>query len=38
MVEIIVSGPNQSNELSMLDSDDESVSPDSPQDIWKIWV
>ena len=33
MVKIIVSGPNQSNELSMLDSDDGSVSPDSPQDI-----
>ena len=36
MVKIIVSGPNQSNELSMLDSDDGSVSPDSPQDIWKV--
>ena len=27
--------PNQSNELSVLDGDDGSVSPDSPQDIWK---
>ena len=31
---IMVSGRDQSNELSMLDGDDESISPDSPQDFW----
>ena len=31
----MVPGPDQSNELSMLDGDDRSVSPDSPHDIWK---
>ena len=31
------SGPDQSNELSMLNGDDDSVSPDS-QDIWKDWL
>ena len=30
----MMSSPDQSNEPSMLDGDDESVSPDS-QDIWK---
>ena len=28
-------GPNQSNKLSVLDDDDGSVSPDSPQDLLK---
>ena len=32
---IIVFCPNQSNELSVLGSDDGSISTDSPQDIWK---
>ena len=30
---IKVSGTDQSNELSMLDGNDRSISPDSPQDI-----
>ena len=29
----LASGPDQSNELSVLDGDDESISPDSLQDI-----
>ena len=29
----MASSPDQSIELSVLDSDDESVSPDDPQDI-----
>ena len=28
------SGPDQSNELSVPDGDDGSISPDSPQDTW----
>ena len=36
---IIASGPDQSNdELSMPDSDDGSVSPDSSQDSWMGWL
>ena len=31
----MMSGTDQNNELSVLDSDDESVSPESPQDIWR---
>ena len=31
---MMVSGPDQSNELSMLDGDDGSISLDSVQDIW----
>ena len=30
---IMVSGPDQSNELSLLDGDDAGSSSDSPQDI-----
>ena len=30
----MVSGRDQSNELSVLDGNDESISPDSPQDFW----
>ena len=33
---IIVSGPDQSNELSMFDGDDGIISPDSLQDIWRV--
>ena len=33
---ILVSDPNQTNELSALDADDDSVSPDSSQDIWRL--
>ena len=32
----MVSGSDQSNELSVLDGDDGSISPDCPQDIWRI--
>ena len=32
----MASGPDQNIELCMLDSDDESLSPDSPQDIWRM--
>ena len=35
---IMVSGPDQSNTLNVLDSDDGNVSPDSPQDIWRDWL
>ena len=31
----MVLGPDKSNELSMLDGDDQSISTDSPQDIWR---
>ena len=31
-------GSDQSNELSTLDADDESVSPDSSQYIWRDWL
>ena len=34
----MVFAPDQSNELSTLDGDDGSISPDSPQDIWKDWL
>ena len=32
---IVASGSDQSNELRILDGDDGSVSPDSPEHIWK---
>ena len=32
---VMESGPDQSNELSLLDSDDGSISPDPFEDIWK---
>ena len=32
----MASGPDQGNELSVLDGDDGSVSPDSPQDFGGI--
>ena len=31
-------GNNKNNELSVLDSDDGCISPDSPQHIWKHWL
>ena len=34
----MVHGPDQSDELSVLDGDDGSVSPDFPQNIWKDWL
>ena len=35
---MMVSGPDQSNKLSMLQGDDESVSPGSPQDTLRGWL
>ena len=32
---VMESAPDQSNELSLLDSDDGSTSPDSLEKIWK---
>ena len=34
----MASGPDQSNELSVLDSDDGNISLDSPQDIEELTV
>ena len=34
----MVFDPDQSNELIVFDSDDESTSPDSPQNILKGWL
>ena len=34
----MVPGPDQSNELSVLDGDGGSISPDFPQDILKDWL
>ena len=31
-------GDDKNNELSMLDSDDGRISPNSPQHIWKNWL
>ena len=32
----MVSGPDKSNELSVLTNNNESIATDSPQDIWRI--